>query len=121
MLTVAIGGNPLFGFPVVGESKYQAAIAAATSKSATFSITLVREPDNPQDSNAVRVDGPTGTVGYLHRADAAIWARALDEHPNVTFTCSGRAIGGPENHVEHYGVMLDIMIAGPIDEERRNA
>ncbi|HZR03326.1 MAG TPA: HIRAN domain-containing protein [Burkholderiales bacterium] len=41
-------------------------------------VALVREPTNPVDGNAVRVDWEGYTLGYLPRADNAAIARQLD-------------------------------------------
>jgi HIRAN domain len=35
-----------------------------------FQAVLVREPDNPYDSNAIAVYSPAGKIGYLSREDA---------------------------------------------------
>lgn len=44
-------------------------------------IWLRREPDNPHDRNAIRVERQNGQqIGYLSRALAATLARSLDEH-----------------------------------------
>jgi len=60
---------------VVGESHYQDTLRAAkqTSDDAepVFLASLVAEPTNPYDPNAVRVDlEPLGTIGYLARESA---------------------------------------------------
>ena len=41
-------------------------------------LEMVREPGNPYDSNAVRVEWRGRTLGYLPRADNAAVARQLD-------------------------------------------
>ena len=41
-------------------------------------LEMVREPGNPHDSNAVRVEGRGRKLGYLPRADNAAVARQLD-------------------------------------------
>jgi HIRAN domain len=41
-------------------------------------LTLVRESDNPNDINAVRVDWSGHTLGYIPRADNEAIARQLD-------------------------------------------
>ena len=50
-------------------------------------LLLVREPDNPYDDNAIRVDSEIGEhkIGYVPRADAAELARQLD----AGFCCVG--------------------------------
>ncbi len=63
---------------VVGESNYFSAIGAlfppGGSGEITIDVTLAHEPKNRYDSNAVAVVARTGTVGYLPREDAAIYA-----------------------------------------------
>jgi hypothetical protein len=48
-------------------------------------LCLVREPDNPKDPNAIRVDARQGIVGYVPAAGAQALAARLDagEIPNV--------------------------------------
>ncbi len=41
-------------------------------------LTLVREPDNPHDRNAVRVEWRTFKLGYVPRAENEAVARQLD-------------------------------------------
>jgi len=41
-------------------------------------LELVREPDNPYDPNAVRIDWQGCKLGYLPRRDNAAVARQLD-------------------------------------------
>lgn len=43
------------------------------------SLTLVREPDNPYDGNAVRVDWQGHPIGYVPRTDNEALARFLDQ------------------------------------------
>ncbi|MGB0723539.1 MAG: HIRAN domain-containing protein [Gammaproteobacteria bacterium] len=47
-------------------------------------LTLVREPENPHDANAVRVDWQGVKLGYLPRAVNAAIARALDAMANAS-------------------------------------
>ncbi len=46
-------------------------------------LTLVREPDNPYDSNAVRVEWQGHKLGYVPRRDNASVARHLDRGGHV--------------------------------------
>ena len=60
---------------VVGESHYQENLRRARATSAdpepVFWASLIPEPDNPYDPNAVKVAiDPFGTVGYLARESA---------------------------------------------------
>ena len=72
--------DDLEGYPqaVVGESHYQPALRdIRDAEGREFTAFLEVEPDNPHDSNAVRVVGPYGgTIGYLPRS-AARRSRAI--------------------------------------------
>jgi hypothetical protein len=46
-------------------------------------LTLVREPANPHDRNAVRVEWRTFKLGYVPRAQNAAVARQLDQGANL--------------------------------------
>lgn len=47
-----------------------------------MAVALVREPDNPHDPGAVRVQLPIGLLGYLSRRDNPVLGWALDQgHP----------------------------------------
>jgi hypothetical protein len=46
-------------------------------------LTLVREPDNPHDANAVRVEWRGQKLGYLPRAENRAVATAMDGGENV--------------------------------------
>ncbi len=89
-------GGTTFAFQVVGESNYQPAIRKlADQYFGYFDATLVREPRNPHDKNAVRIQAEFGPVGYLSRENAAKWARYLDR--TGTVVCRGRTISGRGN------------------------
>lgn len=69
---------------VVGESNYQAELIAicgpytAEGHRTRTSATLIREPDNQHDPNAIRVEIQGRTVGYIDRAQASQWAPRMD-------------------------------------------
>jgi len=101
--------------PVVGESHHQSAIKAAAagrattlgSKGIATTATLVPDPRNPHDRNAVRVDVGQSAVGYLGRHHAAEYQLAL---LTITATghipsCPARITGGGDRH---YGVYLHL-------------
>lgn len=46
-------------------------------------LTLVREPDNPHDAHAVRIEWRGQKLGYLPRAENRAVAAALDGGENV--------------------------------------
>ena len=62
---------------VVGVQYYQEALEAVAAgrnafgtRTRVLTVALVREPDNPYDANAVRVEAAEATVGHLSRDDA---------------------------------------------------
>lgn len=67
---------------VAGESFYRAAlerVVASGGQSRPLSATLLPEPDNPYDRNAVRVEIEGEMVGHLPREFAALAARAITD------------------------------------------
>jgi len=58
--------------------RYHEAKAVWDQMRAGDSLTLAREPDNPYDANAVRVDWRGHKLGYVPRAENAALARQLD-------------------------------------------
>ena len=71
-------------------------------------LQLVREPDNPYDANAVRVQWRGRTLGYLPRRDNAAVARQLDRGAAL----DARVARLVENR--NHSVRLDIEIAAPL-------
>jgi hypothetical protein len=81
-------------FPAVAEERPSAEILVQVSLAAGLryhdakavwdrmragdSLTLVREPENPYDMNAVRVDWDGHPLGYIPRAENAAVARQMD-------------------------------------------
>lgn len=63
-------------FDLVGESRYQDALARCDPGAA---VSLVREPENPHDPKAIAVKAAGETIGYIAAKDAADLAPALDE------------------------------------------
>ncbi len=81
------GSNGWCGHDIVGESHRTAALEGLLSARRAggqptgeleATATLVREPGNPHDANAVRVVIDGGHVGYLRREDATAYAPHLD-------------------------------------------
>ncbi len=75
-----------------------------------FIATLVREPDNPYDSNAVVVRSDRGnTIGYLSREDAVDYGPVLEAvaASGKTAQCRAKLIGGTVGK-RNIGVWLDI-------------
>lgn len=114
---------------VVGESHYQSALSILAGgrdcrpweNAFATSATLVPEPDNPYDDNAVRVDIGGRTVGYLGRDDAASYQPVLlDMLPTAAVgSCPAFVCGGGDHF---YGVFLSLgppeCLVTVTDEER---
>ena len=64
--------------------RYHAAPALAGALQPGETLDLVREPDNPHDANAVRVEWQGRKLGYVPRADNAALAWAMDSGETVT-------------------------------------
>lgn len=81
--------TPSVGFlRVVGESHYQAALSAAKDSSTddqpVFVATLIPEPSNTFDANAVIVAiEPFGQIGYLARDSAKRYVSSITSDPPV--------------------------------------
>ena len=69
---ILVQSSPLAGF------RYYDAAALWDEMRVGDALTLVREPDNPHDSNAVRVDWNGRQLGYVPRRENADVARQLD-------------------------------------------
>lgn len=120
--SVSVWGDPdaYCNEEVTGESFHQEELAglgrylqAHGVRDGRFVATLVREPTNKFDSNAVSVqpvlDGAIGVVvGYLPRGRAAQLAGAIDKLGG-TVACYGKLIGGRNNDgtERNWGVVLD--------------
>ena len=68
---------------LAGYRYHQAPALAAALKSGD-TLDLVREPDNPHDANAVRVEWQGRKLGYVPRASNAALAWAMDGGETVT-------------------------------------
>lgn len=105
---------------VVGESHYQRALRLAARGASAgddfdhhlpVTVLLVPEPENPWDSNAIRVDvvivDQTVKVGYLARAMASEYQPELLKLRNdgAVATCPGRITGGG---TKFYGIYLHL-------------
>lgn len=69
---ILLQDSPLAGF------QYHAGKALWPQMRVGDALTLVREPDNPHDRNAVRVDWRGSKIGYVPRRENADVARFLD-------------------------------------------
>jgi hypothetical protein len=59
-----------------------------------LTVTLIREPDNPYDENAVRVDAAGVAVGHLSREDAPLFHPIIQHLAANAATCRAELIGG---------------------------
>jgi hypothetical protein len=105
---VTTNAEPFSGYGyigAVGESQYQDALRQVSRNGRLCSATLVPEPDNPFDVNAVAVQIDGLTVGYLCRTDARRYQRRLLtlERPLVV---PAKLIGGTDDKPS-FGVLLD--------------
>lgn len=111
----SIAGSGIFEAEVVGESHYQGNLLALCGSRAPdgvqkyFVAELVPEDANPHDSQAVRVDINSKTVGYLPRAAARTWRARNDSRHSVR--CNAVVRGGWDrgaNDQGSFGVWLDL-------------
>jgi HIRAN domain len=88
---------------VVGEQHYQEALEAVAAgrnafgtRTRVLTVALVREPDNPYDANAVRVEAAEATVGHLSRDDAPRFHAIIDRLASAgsPATCRAMLTGG---------------------------
>lgn len=77
---------------------------------------LVREPNNPHDANAVRVEIQGQKIGYIPRDDAARLAPHLDRLKGERIHCLARVRGGwiDDEDEGDFGVRLAVPTSGPI-------
>lgn len=71
-IRILVQSSPLAGF------QYHAGAALWAELKVGDSVLLTREPDNPHDRNAVRVDWRGHPLGYLPRAQNAAVAIEMD-------------------------------------------
>ena len=109
-------GDGEFDFDIVGESKYQPnllALAGAKTDAGCEILceaTLHREPRNPHDRNAIRVDVQGRTVGYIPRLDAAAIAPIMDRQGISAVLADAIIVGGwlRGSNEGHFGLKLDM-------------
>jgi hypothetical protein len=92
---VLVQSSPLAGF------RYHEANAVWNELNVGDRLELVREPANPHDANAVRVEWRGRMLGYVPRADNATLAWAMDRGEAVSARISVlRAHPNPRRRVE---------------------
>jgi hypothetical protein len=77
-IKVLVQSSPLAGF------QYHAGAAVWDQLKVGDELVLVREPDNPHDRRAVRVEWQGVQLGYLPRAENEAVAAAMDHGERVT-------------------------------------
>jgi hypothetical protein len=110
-------GDGSFDFDIVGEASYQDAldiIAGGKTKDGheiECVASLMREPHNSHDPNAVAVLIEGRKVGYMPREAAAGMAKLMDQHGYTQVTADAMIVGGwSDGKGEgHYGVKLDLV------------
>ena len=75
---VLVQSSPLAGF------RYHAAAERWAELKVGDSLDLVREPANPHDENAIRVEWRGALLGYVPRRDNAALAWAMDRNERVS-------------------------------------
>jgi hypothetical protein len=114
-----VPGDGSYLFEVVGESHYQAdlerIVGGRTEDSASFQCvgTLIPEPDNPYDPQAVCVSVDGCTVAHLSRDWAAKFKDALLSSGYARASCKALIVGGwdrGEDDRGHFGIKLDIAL-----------
>jgi tetratricopeptide (TPR) repeat protein len=96
---------------VVGESHHGdsfVALAGSPRQSGYLvpvAVEFVREPDNPYDDNAIRVQVDGRPVGHVQRAVAAVLSISLDTAACKSFTLAGLIRGGSMS-APNFGVQV---------------
>ena len=88
-------------------------------------VSLVREPKNPYDKNAIRIDFKNQTIGYINKQDAVLLSAILDEQRDHVAIIH-RLTGGVPDY-PNYGVKVSIAWDGrsshpyiDLDNEQEN-
>jgi hypothetical protein len=102
---------------VVGELHYQQALSAtnancsiAFGSARAVPATLLPEPSNPYDPNAVAVHSPDGKLGHLSRNDAEAYRELFADVAGRGYhggTCNAHLVGG-EPAKPYFGVVLEL-------------
>jgi len=113
---IDLGTGHGFSVGIVGESYRQTALRTLAAdklqrgETVTFVARLTREPANPYDSNAIRVDVRDGDqLGYLSKTDAVAYHDVLEAvaGQNAIAICNAKLVGGTPTKPS-IGVMLDL-------------
>lgn len=115
LVAVSYQGDGIFEQRVVGLNYHDDECAAVlravddiNSGREEMSADLIREPSNPHDRNAIRVDILGNTVGYIPRDAAASMAQRLDARGrNIEIQCPALVTWSPVDR-EIRAILLDI-------------
>ncbi|MBI3043267.1 MAG: HIRAN domain-containing protein [Betaproteobacteria bacterium] len=99
---IVVQRSPLAGFRHYGGREVWREMKAGDR------LELVREPDNPYDANAVRVEWRGVKLGYVPRRDNAAVARQLDRGAAL----EARVAGLRENR--NHSVRIEFEIVAPL-------
>jgi hypothetical protein len=108
----------LIEYSIVGESKYQEEISEIcggylkSKEIRTENATIIPEPDNPFDKNAIVVKIKDKTVGYIAREDTAYFS-VMIRNVNEGVSCPAEIRGGwkrRDGSRAMYGVFLQIKV-----------
>jgi hypothetical protein len=103
--------------PIVGEASYQGAIERVAGGKREDGVdmyvlaSLVPEPDNPYDRNAIAIQIDERTVGYLDREKALAYQPVAKRLRELNAIGMGRIRGGwrrPGGDEGHFGVVIHL-------------
>lgn len=100
-IKILVQSSPLAGF------QYHAAPALWNDLRTGEPLTLIREPDNPHDANAVRVEWRGRLLGYLPKAENRAVAAEMDRGGRV----EGRIARLREQRNPWQRVLIDVFVA----------
>ena len=81
---IVIQNSPLAG------ARYYDANAVWEEMRVGDALELIREPDNPHDANAIRIEWRSRKIGYVPRRDNEHLARQMDHGARPRATLTGR-------------------------------
>jgi hypothetical protein len=116
---IHIPGGGDYDFEIVGESNYQFELDRICGGMCEDGVeheciaTLIPEPSNPHDANAVKVTIDGKTVGYLSRSNALKYHREMKRLRirGRALKCNAIVVGGwdrGDGDQGHFGVKLDL-------------
>jgi hypothetical protein len=100
-IKMLVQSSPLAGF------QYHAAPALWSELRQGEHLTLIREPDNPHDANAVRVEWRGQMLGYLPKAENRAVAAEMDRGGRV----EGRIARLREHRNPWQRVLIEVFVA----------